>query len=86
MKVDAETVAKEMRRARASNGEQLFRVSEFLIDQQVASFFSRTARQPNIVAKFENCTLHCEICVFVYTEGILFGNGNKYISAFLVKL
>lgn len=43
MKVDAETVAKEMRRARASNGERLFRVSEFLTAQQVASFFSRMA-------------------------------------------
>ena len=41
MKVHAETVAKEMRRARASNGERLFRVSEFLTAQQVASFFSR---------------------------------------------
>ena len=43
MKVDAETVSKEMRRARASNGERLFRVSEFLTAQQVASFFSRMA-------------------------------------------
>ena len=41
MKVHAETVAKEMRRARASNGERLFRVSEFLTAQQVASFFFR---------------------------------------------
>ena len=43
MKVDAETVSKETRRARASNGERLFRVSEFLTAQQVASFFSRMA-------------------------------------------
>ena len=34
MKVDAETVSKEMRRARASNGECLFRVSEFLTAKQ----------------------------------------------------
>ena len=43
MKVDAETVSKEMRRAQASNGKRLFRVSEFLTAQQVASFFSRKA-------------------------------------------
>ena len=30
MKLDAEAVAKEMRRARGSNGERLFKVSEFL--------------------------------------------------------
>ena len=43
MKVDAETVSKDMRSARASNSERLFRVSEFLTAQQVASFFSRMA-------------------------------------------
>ena len=43
MKVDAKTVSKEMRRARVSNGEHLFRVSEFLTGQRVASFFSRMA-------------------------------------------
>ena len=30
MKIDADVVVKEMRRARGSNGERLFRVSEFL--------------------------------------------------------
>ena len=40
MKLDAEAVAKEMRRARGSNGERLFKVSEFLTAHQVASFFS----------------------------------------------
>ena len=43
MKIDADVVAKEMRRARGSNGEWLFRVSEFLTAQQVASFFSQMA-------------------------------------------
>ena len=43
MKLDAEAVAKEMRRARGSNGERLFKVSEFLTAHQVASFFSRVA-------------------------------------------
>ena len=42
-KVDAEMVATEMRRAKGSNGEHLFSVSEFLKTQQVASFFSRMA-------------------------------------------
>ena len=40
MKLDSEVVAKEMRRARGSCGERLFRVLEFLTTQQVASFFS----------------------------------------------
>lgn len=43
MKLDADVVAKEMRRARGSNGERLFGISEFLSAQQVASFFSRMA-------------------------------------------
>ena len=43
MKLDAEAVAKEMRRARGSNGERLFKVSEFVTAHQVASFFSRVA-------------------------------------------
>ena len=43
MKLDAKAVAKEMRRARGSNGERMFKVSEFLTAHQVASFFSRMA-------------------------------------------
>ena len=43
MKLNAEAVAKEMRRAQGSNGERLFKVSEFLTAHQVASFFSRKA-------------------------------------------
>ena len=42
-KADAEVVAKEMRRARDMNGKRLFTTSEFLTEQQVASFFSRMA-------------------------------------------
>ena len=43
MKLDAAAVAKEMRRARGADGERLFKISDFLTAQQVASFFSRTA-------------------------------------------
>ena len=39
----AEAIAKKMRRARGSNGERLFIVSEFLTAQQVASFSSGMA-------------------------------------------
>ena len=42
-KVDAEAVAKEMRRSVGSDGKRLFNVSEFLTPQQVTSFFSRLA-------------------------------------------
>ena len=70
MKLDAEVVAKEMRRARGSDGERLFKVSEFLTAQQVASFFSRIAAkvkqqtvpgeslsEPNILAMEEEQNL-----------------------------
>ena len=40
-KVDAEVVAREMRRARGTDGARLFQASEFLTASQVASFFSR---------------------------------------------
>ena len=42
-KLDAETVAREMRRSIGPDGNRLFRVSEFLTSQQVSSFFSRLA-------------------------------------------
>ena len=42
-KLDAETVAREMRRSIGPDGNRLFRVSEFLTPQQVSSFFSRLA-------------------------------------------
>jgi len=42
-KVDADVVTKEMRRARGLDGERLFRVTEFLAPDQVASYFSRLA-------------------------------------------
>ena len=42
-KVDPEVVAKEMRRARATDGKRLFLVEEFLSPQQISSFFSRMA-------------------------------------------
>ena len=42
-KVEPEAVAKEMRRARGTDGERLFSSSEFLTPQQVSSYFSRLA-------------------------------------------
>ena len=41
MKVNPDTVAKTMRRARNENNERLFQISEFLTSQQVASYSSR---------------------------------------------
>lgn len=41
--LDKEVVAKEMKRARATDGERLFLVEEFLSLQQISSFFSRMA-------------------------------------------
>ena len=40
-KVDAEVVAREMGRARGTDGVRLFQTSEFLFSSQVASCFSR---------------------------------------------
>ncbi|XP_068728060.1 uncharacterized protein [Montipora capricornis] len=40
-KLDAEVVAREMRRARGADGVRLFQSSEFLTSLQIASFFSR---------------------------------------------
>jgi hypothetical protein len=42
-KLDADVVAREMRRARGEDGNRLFVVSEFLSVEQVASYFSRLA-------------------------------------------
>lgn len=41
--LDKEVVAKEMKRACATDGERLFLVEEFLSPQQISSFFSRMA-------------------------------------------
>ena len=40
-KVDASLVARDMRHARDSNGERLFKSSEFLTTQQITSYFIR---------------------------------------------
>ena len=40
-KVDGSLVARDMRRARGSNGERLFKSSEFLTTQQITSYFTR---------------------------------------------
>ena len=40
-KLEAETVAREMRRSVGPDGNRLFGVAEFLSPQQIASFFSR---------------------------------------------
>ena len=42
-KLEPDVVAKEMRRARGTDGERLFCGSEFLTPQQVSSYFSRLA-------------------------------------------
>ena len=42
-KLDADVVAKEMRRARGPNGDRLFSVTTFLSAQQISSFSSRLA-------------------------------------------
>ena len=40
-KIDARLVARDMRRARGSNGKRLFKLSEFLTTQQITSYFTR---------------------------------------------
>ena len=42
-KMDADSVAKDMRRALSTDGVHLFKVSEFLTSQQITSYFSRLA-------------------------------------------
>lgn len=42
-KLDPDVVAKDMRRAKDSNGKRLFALTEFLTPLQVSSFFSRLA-------------------------------------------
>lgn len=42
-KAQAETVAKDMRRAKGTDGKRLFSVAEFLTPQQISSYFSRLA-------------------------------------------
>ena len=42
-KMDADSVAKDMRRALGTDGVRLFKVSEFLTSQQITSYFSRLA-------------------------------------------
>ena len=68
MKLDAEAVAKEMLRARGSNGERLFKVSEFLTAHQVASFFSRMAakikQQTNRVMEALTITVPFPVILF----------------------
>ena len=54
MKLDLDVVAKEMRRARFSNGNGLFAATEFLSAQQISSFFFRLAakaRQKEVQVK-----------------------------------
>jgi len=50
-KLDAEVVAREMRRARGADCQRLFQSSEFLTASQIASYFSRlnaAARQQDL--------------------------------------
>lgn len=47
-KLDPATVSKEMRTAKDSNGNRLFKFSEFLTTQQIRSFFSRLAAKRSV--------------------------------------
>lgn len=42
-KIDPETVSRDMRYAKGSNGIRLFTIAEFLTSKQIQSYFSRTA-------------------------------------------
>ena len=47
IKVNPDTVEKTMRRATNENNERVSQVSEFLMSQQVASYFSRKRKFAN---------------------------------------
>ena len=59
-KLDAETVAREMRSAIGPDGKRLFKVSEFLTTQQVFSFFSRLAAKARNRVPTEDDIRACE--------------------------
>ena len=66
-KVDASLVARDMRRARGSNGKRLFKSSEFLTIQQITSYFTRlsaTLRQQTHEVDIA-VTIRCDIQVRV---------------------
>ena len=63
IKVNPDTVAKTMRRARNENNERVFQVSELLTSQQVASYFStKKYANPKRRLSSAGCLFHmCEI-------------------------
>lgn len=63
-KVDASLVARDMRRARGSNSERLFKSTEFLTSQQISSYFSRlsaTTRQQTLTHEANLTAIEDEI-------------------------
>ena len=63
-KVDASLVACDMRRAHGSNGERLFKSTEFLTSQQISSYFSRlsaTTRQQTLTHEADLTAIEDEI-------------------------
>ena len=63
-KVDASLVARDMRRAHGSNGERLFKSTEFLTSQQISSYFSRlsaTTRQQTLTHEADLTAIEDEI-------------------------
>ena len=63
-KVDASLVARDMRCARGSNSERLFKSTEFLTSQQISSYFSRlsaTARQQTLTHEADLTAIQDEI-------------------------
>ena len=71
--VDPATVARDMHYARNDEGKRQFTVNEFLIPQQVQSFFLRRAARLRQVRSddkeaAEDCAAYDELCLLVLKE------------------
>ena len=62
IKMNPDTIAKAMRRARNENNERVFQVSEFLTSQQVASYFRRKKNSQTAEVDFPPQAV-CSTCV-----------------------
>ena len=60
-KVDASLVARDMRRAHGSNGERLFKSTEFLTSQQISSYFSCLSCQQTLAHEADLTAIEDEI-------------------------
>ena len=60
-KVDASLVACDMRRAHGSNGERLFKSTEFLTSQQISSYFSCLSCQQTLTHEADLTAIEDEI-------------------------